>query len=267
MALVKGDKIACFFTGGYTEASGYMQFFLSKINDSLVYEQCIPNSVRKRKGMPKQIRSDYNGITADALLDKVYECLSASPIKEKFLNGIYKGLLIEDDVDGRFDSFNDDEIASYENKIAQKIKTILGKDCPVFFIYASPEAESWFVSDWNNGFGYFFSDSVYFDSYPTAIRKKFSIELKKQIETKLLKKDTLCIERYAHADDGNYRKLSDDINVLICEQNIRTGTAFSYSKRIHGPQMLKKIDPDKVREKCVFHFSRGFFALKNAILG
>lgn len=85
--------------------------------------------------------------------------------------------------------------------------------------------------------------------------------------TKLLKKNSIRIESYAHADNGGYRKLSDDINTLIADQNKKDCTEFFYSKRGHGSQMLLQIDPGKVREKCTIHFSRGYFVLKKAVLG
>ncbi len=261
---MKNDKIACFFTGGYTEACGYMQVFLSRINDSFFYEQCMPNSVRKKKGTPKKLEDCYNGVTGHALISKVYEFLKKSFIMDRFNKGAYKGILIEDDLDGRFDYLNEEQIESYENDIRKNIADILGKTYPVFFVYASPEAESWFLSDWNNGFGHLFSQSVYFDEYSASERKKFSLNVKKNIEYGLLKKNTVCVESYAHADDGSYRKLSDDIFSLIEKQNIKNHVAFSYSKSLHGSQMLKQIEPDKVRKKCNIYFNRSYLALKNA---
>ena len=266
-------KLACFFTGGYTEASGYMQIFLKKINNRYEYEQCMPNSTRKRKGSPKKLIDEYNGITGEALISKVYEYLKTPVVMQKFNSGVFSGILIEDDLDGRFDRLSPKEIEKYENSIRKNISEILGKNYPVYFVYASPEIESWFASDWDGGFGNFFCNGIEFRRFDKNLRRYFSILLRKRIEFDLLE-GCRSIERYTYAN-GQYRKLSRDIDNTIAEINIiidNTDTSahiadnrsgFHYSKNEHGSRILRDINPDKVREKCTEYFARCYLALAN----
>ena len=68
------DRIACFLTCGYTEA-GAMQFFLKKINDKYEYKQYLPNKTIKKKGDAKRLIPEISGLTGEALLEKIYNCL------------------------------------------------------------------------------------------------------------------------------------------------------------------------------------------------
>lgn len=270
-------KLACFFSGGYTEAAGYMQLFLGRINDEYDYIQCLPNSTRKRKGDLRKLEDDINGITGDNLLEKVYEKLEKSYIKNEITKGAFEGVLIEDDLDGRFEGKNWEEINDFEGKIRKKIEMILGKKVPVYFIYAAPEIESWFISDWENGFGYFFNNTLKLPKgFTESDRKTFAIHLKADIKKKLLKNGKIAIEEYAHSQ-GKYRKLSKDLEYLIEKRNgeeinnkerkedFDFGKGFYYSKRIHGPFILKYINPDKVKEKCDYYFLKSYLELKNGI--
>ena len=65
------NRIACFITCGYTEA-GAMQSFLKRINENFEYKQYLPNKTIKKKGMPKIIPDEINGLTGTALLEKIY---------------------------------------------------------------------------------------------------------------------------------------------------------------------------------------------------
>lgn len=267
-------KLACFFAGGYTEAAGYMQLFLDKISDKYVYEQCIPNSTRIRRGTSKIIKDSYSGLTGERLLDTVYEYLNKPYIKERFNNGDYAGVLLEDDLDGRFDSFDENDINNWETRIRSKIANILDKKVPVFFVYAAPEIESWFISDWNNGFGKFLVNSSYFCKLDTNYRKKYAFDLKKDIDNKLLNNGKIPIEKYAF-EHGEYRKLSEDLQLLINERNNATMEklrkvdnyyenvqGFCYSKKVHGPSILKNISPENVVERCNIYFGRSYLSLK-----
>ena len=136
------DVIACFLTCGYTEA-GAMQFFLKKINDRYEYRQCLPNKTIKKKGMPKKIDDKMSGRTGEALLEKVYELIE----KHRDEYSQCRAILVEDDLDGRFAGYSQKEVGEYNRKIIEKIQDKLGKKLPVFVLYASPEAESWFIAE------------------------------------------------------------------------------------------------------------------------
>ena len=96
-------KVACFFTGGYTE-SGAMQEFLKKVNANLSFKQFCPNKPKRRwvpglslNDQPK-IESDLSGLTGASLIRYVNEYIDdhSDELQE------YDAVLIEDDLDDRF---------------------------------------------------------------------------------------------------------------------------------------------------------------------
>ena len=132
-----------------------MQTFLGKINSALEFKQYLPNRTRKRKGMPKRILRDINGLTGDALLEKTYELI------RKYRLEIVEcaAVLIEDDLDNRFYGWSQDRIDAFIQKIRRSVCEAAEVDLPVFILYAAPEVESWFIADWNGGFGYLYGRS------------------------------------------------------------------------------------------------------------
>ena len=48
-------------------------------------------------------------------------------------------------------------------------------------------------------------------------------------------------------------------NEKIINESIK---GFYYSKKEHGPLILRNIDPDKVKEQCGKYFSRSYFSLQ-----
>lgn len=88
--MVDKEFVPCFFTGGYTEA-GELQQFLRKINDGFSYRQCFPNKTKKKKGTPKKISSEFNGLTGDSLIEKVVEILERHKTDEEYATCEKKG--------------------------------------------------------------------------------------------------------------------------------------------------------------------------------
>ena len=255
------DVIVCFLTCGYTEA-GAMQFFLKKINDRYEYRQCLPNKTIKKKGMPKKIDDKMSGRTGEALLEKVYELIE----KHRDEYSQCRAILVEDDLDGRFAGYSQKEVGEYNRKIIEKIQDKLGKKLPVFVLYASPEAESWFIADWENGYKYLYCDRGIVDDVENDARQFFVYHLKEYIDNEILKEYKDNIEEYGYFD-GKYIKISDEIidavqsgvkekigqlpraNKNYVDQ-IRNSRKLYYSKKLHGQRMLKNIHPDIVADKC-----------------
>lgn len=119
-------KIACFLTCGYTEA-GVMQSFLRKINGNYEFKQYLPNKTIKKKGDSKIISPELSGLTGEALLEKIYSIL------EKHRNEINqcKAILIEDDLDGKFHEYNEDDVIAYKAQIIDRVHEKLGSNLPV----------------------------------------------------------------------------------------------------------------------------------------
>lgn len=271
------DRIACFLTCGYTEA-GAMQFFLKKINSKYEYKQYLPNKTIKKKGDPKSINSQISGLTGDALLEKVYHILE----KNRDEIGKCKAVLIEDDLDGKFHGYSDEQIKKCKNQIIQKVQEKLQKDIPVFILYASPEAESWFIADWINGFEYLYNESGVVTDVEHNARCFFLHHLKQYIENNVLKEYTDNIEEYGWFL-GKYIKLSDRIiNVVQTEikeyiqempnankgyvNQIVVSRDLYYSKKLHGDRMMRNIRPDIVAAKCRKYFGSTYNAIVKAEL-
>lgn len=271
------DRIACFLTCGYTEA-GAMQFFLKKINDKYEYKQYLPNKTIKKKGDAKNISSDISGLTGEALLEKIYSIL------EKYRDEISKckAILIEDDLDGKFHGFSAEQIENYTSQIINKVHEKLQKDIPVFILYASPEAESWFIADWENGFEYLYCRSGVVTDIEHRAKLFFSHHLKQYIDKNVLGEYSEDIEEYGWFGE-NYLKLSDQIidtiqtgikdyinemrnvNPVHVKQIVESRDLY-YSKKLHGDRMLRNIKPDIVAGKCRKHFGNAYNQIVNAEL-
>lgn len=259
------EKIACFLTCGYTEA-GAMQFFLKKINSKYEYKQYLPNKTRKKKGDAKIMNREISGLTGDALLEKIYEILE----KHKDEIGRCKAVLIEDDLDGRFHDCEEAKIEKYKKQIIQKVHEKLEKEIPVFILYASPEAESWFLADWKNGFEYLYCSSGVVADVEHNAKLFFAHQLKYYIDHDILKEYSQNIEEYGWFD-GRYIKLSDQIIQAVqtgVKEYINTSLGGNrqyrkqilesrdlyYSKKLHGDRMLRNIQPEAVAARCGKYF-------------
>ena len=263
MAMV--SRVACFLTCGYTEA-GAMQFFLRKINDSYEYKQYLPNKTIKKKGDAKIINPEISGLTGEALLEKIYSILE----KHKDEINTCKAVLIEDDLDGRFHNCDNETIKEYHDAIVAEVHSKLESDIPVFILYASPEVESWFITDWNNGFGYLYGKSNIIKDMDQKAKSFFLHHLRYYIHNEILKEYSHNIEEYGWFENG-YVKLSDQIISVIqtnikdyvmmlpqansdCVKQIIESRDLYYSKKLHGDIMLRNIRPDVVAKKCRKYF-------------
>ena len=259
------SRVACFLTCGYTEA-GAMQCFLRKINDSYEYKQYLPNKTIKKKGDAKIIKKEISGLTGEALLKKIYSILE----KHKDEINTCKAVLIEDDLDGRFHNCDNETIKEYHDAIVAEVHSKLESDIPVFILYASPEAESWFIADWDNGFGYLYGKSNRIKDMDQKAKSFFLHHLRDYIYSEVLKEYSHNIEEYGWFENG-YVKLSDQIISVIqtnikdyvrtlpqansdCVKQIIESRDLYYSKKLHGDIMLRSIRPDVVAEKCRQYF-------------
>ncbi len=278
-------KLACFFTGGYTE-SGALSSFLKRINSDVIYDQRCPNKTRRRKGSAlTPLKPEVSGLTGASLIAYMFDHL------EKYKDDLkdYDGVLIEDDLDGKFYSLaNDDkreikivcrnsEYEAYINNLAARVRGILDKkeDFPVIQFHASPEIEGWFLADWNNSFG-----SIYGPKGAKILQNSengfFSNRFKIFVQDNILREYKECIELYGYFG-GDYRKLSDevihglsgDFKVNLSEDtsnklalSIAYNKQLYYSKSLHGDMMLREILPGEVMRSCNIFFKGAYEQLK-----
>lgn len=263
------EKIACFLTCGYTEA-GVMQSFLRKINGNYEFKQYLPNKTIKKKGDPKTISPELSGLTGEALLEKIYSIL------EKHRNEINqcKAILIEGDLDGKFHSYNEEDVIAYKKQIIDCVHEKLGSNLPVIIMYASPEIESWFVADWKNGFEFLYTGSGIVKDVSYNARLLFTHHLRQYVKNEILKEYADNIESYGWFE-GKYIKLSDEIieavqtkvkeymsgfttiNSIQLKEIVESRDLY-YSKNLHGRTMLRQIQPTIVSEKCSRYFGNAY---------
>lgn len=266
-------KIACYITGGWTEC-GYMTHFLEKINSSYDYRQRFP---QKNKGKKGRKLFKVNGETGSELMSYVYE--DVRKYKEE-LNQ-YVAILIEDDMDDRF--FLDSKtgrdyelIEKRKSEIQDKIQDIIQKpDIKVFFLYALPEIEGWFIADWENTFGMEYKNvlSNVNEYFSTTFRKfvKCNVLTEKfpfdEIENygyitleyqKLSDKLIQSFQEYSYATENykNNNMYNRQINELIKKNKI------TYSKKVEGINMLQRLEPEKVAISCRHYFSKSYAELR-----
>lgn len=250
--MLKG-QIACFFSGGWTEVgNGAMERFLEKINANYKYVKCFPKTIKTRN-RNIVLNPSCSGITGSALITKVKDYL----VKNKNLFKPYKAILIEDDLDGRFDKISFSQATADMQKLKNDLRTCVGvPNIPIIILYASPEIESWFIADWNNGFEYFINSFRRFQNIDSSVRGKFNHDFRDAVNKNLLNNNTINIEDYAYAT-GAYKKLSVDLQNLVNKLSIsftsvfKKDIAISYSKKEDGKEMLRNIIPIEVKSNLL----------------
>lgn len=165
---------------------------------------------------------------------------------------------------------SNETIKEYHDAIVAEVHSKLESDIPVFILYASPEVESWFITDWNNGFGYLYGKSNRIKDMDQKAKSFFLHHLRDYIYSEVLKEYSHNIEEYGWFENG-YVKLSDQIISVIqtnikdyvrtlpqansdCVKQIIESRDLYYSKKLHGDIMLRSIRPDVVAEKCRQYF-------------
>ena len=257
-------QVACFFTCGYTEA-GTMQLFLKKINNACDFVQCLPNKTRKRRGESKSIRNEYNGLSGNALLERV--CTTLKKYKNEVDISRCQAVLIEDDLDGRFRDWTDGEVNAYREGAIRRIHECLGRNVPVIFLYASPEIEAWFLADWKKSFQYVYENKRFVEDLSVTERRRFLYHLRKFIFINLLGDYRDDLETYGWVEN-QYVKLSDQLQDAVSSVALQQAAGIQsqhlyYSKKRHGEIMLREICPSIVAKKCRRYFLQGYQALRN----
>lgn len=273
MATIK--RIACFFTGGYTELNA-MKYFIKKINPKNEYIQLCPTGVRKSSRAIKNrdltsIDNHINGLTGSKLIEYVLKIIKTPKFHEEH----YDAILIEDDKDNRFlkimqdggSNIDSNAWNAFKKDLREKIHKELDMHVPVIILLAAPEVEAWFVSDWDNSFAKIYKDCI-------AVKQNnfFSIIFRKFVNNKILTKLYMKnVEAYGYFS-GKYVKLSEKIqdalrSLEFLHNNPKSQEidkrVINYSKRTQGATMLFQIEPDIVLHSCNYFFKECYSMLKN----
>ena len=242
-------KIGYFCTAGYTETGGIKQL-LEKINPNVRWERCFP-AVDKpylaRGRMNSTPIASHNGVTGGELVRMMHERLS-----RYYKNSDYDGFLLIDDLDCRFPSNLAEGINLFVENQTAEVQVSLGKPVNFYVLFASPEIEAWFIADWNNSFA---------KQYPGTI----AFNLKQIISNYLLKDywdNNLELYGGNFVNNSCESKISSEIQDIFSEVGVDAdGNAYSYSKRIEGVDMLRRIEPERVSIKCNICFAPLFHRL------
>lgn len=158
----------------------------------------------------------------------------------------------------------------YTDSIKEKIYSITGRHIPIFILYASPEIESWFIADWDHGFGYIYNSSGFVTDIDAPAKMFFSHHLKQYINMYILKEYSNDIENYGYINQIYY-KLSDQIIAAVqsdvkeyisalpntnktYSQQISSSRDLYYSKKLHGDRMLRNLEPPIIANECRHYF-------------
>jgi hypothetical protein len=148
-------KLALFATAGWTEVGG-LQRALGAWLPGVDVERKFPAASKppkRARGAPPGLRvdaGDQPGLTGDALVGAVLDRLHRYP--DAAVDAI---LLVDDldDLDGRLGCDLPRAAVAQADAIAARVRQAVGRDLPVFVVFASPEVEAWFLVCWEQGLG------------------------------------------------------------------------------------------------------------------
>lgn len=215
-----------FAGGGEAEVRGLIPF-LEKNFPECRFERKTP--VGKKPG-PKPNKAVSYGKTGKSLIEQIKKEL---PIALRNEPNICDLILVFDDLDCR------DPVRQRE-KILQEILKIPGcAEIEKFVGFASPELEAWIIADWDN------SLAKSSDFRGRHQRMRWWLSTKKHIPFD----NPESFSEYDQQRDCCQEKLS---NALI-ESTVQDETdrnQLRFSKGLHTPLLLRKINPNEVQRKC-----------------
>lgn len=236
-----------FCSAGYTETGG-MKAFLQRINPDITWERCFPavDKPNLKKGRMKDTPlRKVSGTSGDHLVERMLDIIS-QPLFEH--DQRYDLILLIDDMDCRFNHDNE----AYEDWLLNtfnRVEHTLGRHVLFETLFASPEIETWFISDWGNGFGKEYRD--------------IAVKLRREINA-LLDTYQNCPEDYGgplHNGSCTF-KISTKIQDIFAQLG-NTRQVYWYSKRVNGPAMLNRLEAEEVAKNCARYFRPVYMRLKN----
>jgi hypothetical protein len=231
-------------TGGVEPAA--IGAFLSKISAGIEWTRAYP-AVEKPGPKPGRARTSFKeptdgGVTGAALINKMRERL------EKYYRGNACDIdvvVLIDDADCRF--LEDGALLRWTSDRERDVRAWTERpELRFVALIASPEIEAWLLADWEEGFGREYS----------AIHVPLG---------RALERDLLGARPWERVEDfgGPYdpqkgsctRKLSDEVNKVLGELAMQKGgpvdrRTYTYSKGEQGPDMLRRVRPEKIAEVC-----------------
>jgi len=243
-------QVYVYATDGYTETS--IKDFLTKMNPRIKWIIRSPRlkKLPKKDYLEKELLPILTGKTGEALetfmLDEIGE-------HSRILTEC-AAVLLEDDLDMR-DAEEDQNtfLSAQQERLQAKLSAISeAGTARMICLYAAPEVETWLIEDWENSFGN---------------ARRFSQQIATQLRKPINDRKGVCgdsFERYSHHFS---KKLSDwlveQIQRLSIEYGITDVDKAFYSKKHHGSEFLRAIDPSVIEKKCRIYFAKAYHAIQN----
>lgn len=260
--MVTTIKIGYFCTAGYTETGG-IQDFLGKLRPDVVWERCFPAAHKpnpKLGRLAREPRPEDSGVTGRTLVERMLERLERYHRREA--NPTEKPIdlvVLIDDADCRFKE-DPQAFQAWTDDLRDKVRRATERpELDIVVLLASPEVESWLLSDWEESFGREYVG--------------FADRLREHLEkpTLLGPAPWSTIEDYGGRYVGGSceRKLSEDLQSAL-EQLLRdtedtigpeetlSTEDYYYSKKLHGVRMLRRIRPEALCTSCSRYFKPAF---------
>jgi hypothetical protein len=244
-------RVGYFCTAGHTEAGG-IDRFLKRIDsgEDVDWVRCFPAIRKPGPKLGRATPKHRAGLTGPGLVGEMLERLAEYHRPKHPTN---KGdpldvVVFIDDADCRFEG-DPAKLEAWSAARSADVRAAIGDpSTPFVALFASPEVEAWFVADWEQGFGF-------------EHRRLSSKEKHFRAHMEELLGAVASIESYGGGlvNGSCANKLSEKLHGLV------TRLGGSYSKGMHGQEMLLRIRPEKVAEVCKMFFRPGLQALLRAI--
>lgn len=238
-------RVGYFCTAGHTEAGG-MQRFLRRIDPDVDWVRCFPAISKPGPKLGRPAPRHKQGLSGGALVEEMLSRLKT--YHQVSSPGALDVVLLIDDADCRFD-----DVAAWqawqEDRTADVAKALGDSNRPFVALFASPEVEAWFLADWEHGLG------AQYGRLPSGDK-----HLRSRVED-LLGRPIDDVESYGG------RRLNGTCEHKLSEklQNLLLLLGEAYSKGTQGQDMLLRIEPAKVAERCDRYFRPALHEVRRAI--
>jgi len=215
-----------FAGGGEAEVKGLIPFLAKNFNCE--FERKMPP--RRRPGPRPNKGSPAHGLTGKSFVRHFNEQLKAALARGETCDMI----LVIDDLDCR----DPDEQEQYFSQAIDSIPCAADSERCIGF--AAPELEAWLIADWDNTF----AKDVDFRAVHKRMQLWLIYDYDEDIKISFDAPETFST--YDLDRDTCQEKLSD----AIIDSARENGSRNPYSKAIHTPRLLAKVNPETVSNKC-----------------
>lgn len=257
-------RVGYFCSSGHTEAGGIHQF-LKNLRPDIEWSRCFPATDKPGpKHRKDQKKVEPSGTTGATLIDRMIERLK---MYHRGSDCEFDHVLLIDDADCRFlDAAG--ELKNRLDRLSEEIREITGRPALRFIaLWASPEVEAWFLADWEEGFGREYRTIAHPLRALLQTQKYLGPVPWSALETyggPYVAKSACCTKKLSDEviQQGFSELAKNQFNALPSNDGEDIDRkSFEYSKKVHGPRMLRRVRADKIALVCTQHFKPGYVAL------